>query len=316
MDEFSIKYELFLAECEMFDSIIDVSSNWILFENVKAELILEGVQDTINRYIDKVTKSIEKAWNKFKRKSNTKQQRQILDQIGNRIEKSNFSFNIKNYPTYDMNLFSSIKVIQFDYTNKDKYINKETYYKSTYPDLYRLDKNITKAIEARVVTKKSNIICGKDKLIETYKFCTKTYDEKSKSIEQDLSIINNSNSIILNMANTVTTPANESIILYKDTRNDIYKVIHEADNDKSMSFTDSDGDTSNSNDTKANNNKNNFINAVKVYMNVSTEILTGKMKILSEAYKTNFDIIMHFSTNKFNKPNTISPTSVKSKVKI
>ena len=65
IDEIELEYTVFLAEQELFDNLITLSSS-VHHESVGLMLVQEDFKDTIIDYIDKITKGIQGAWDTFK----------------------------------------------------------------------------------------------------------------------------------------------------------------------------------------------------------------------------------------------------------
>jgi hypothetical protein len=267
--------------------------------------MLESMQDTISKYIDKVTASIQKNWDRFKTKVGSEKQLDYLKKNADIITKGNPKFMINNFPNYDFGTLSAIKVIPFDYSTMRKQLKtKEDYIKANYSNLSSRDAvnttaktNMRKNIEKLVVKGYTDTLCDKRVLMDIYRFCLQSYQELVASIEEDLQIINNSNNTIMNTVGAITS-AQESYNMILSEAPIIRTNAPANANNTKMTFTDADGETEDPNDKSGKKTQKSYTKAVVNYMKVSTDIISAKMALINDVYEDYMHIIEHYIKNK------------------
>ena len=298
--EYDNSYELFLAEKELFETLIKESVDLQYSNNI---VMLESIQDTISKYLDKVTASIQKNWDRFKSKVGSEKQLDYLKKNADTITKGNPKFMINNFPNYDFGTLASIKVIPFDYSTMKKQLKtKEDYIKANYPNLSNRDAvnttaktNMKKNVEKLVVKGYIDTLCDKKVLIQLYQFCLQSYQELVANLEEDLQIINNSNTTIMNTVGIFSTQESYDMILSEAP------FINTNNNDntnKKMTFTDADGETEDPNDKSGKKSQKSYTKAVTNYMKVSTDIISCKMALINDVYGDYMNVIKHYVNNK------------------
>lgn len=298
--EYDKSYELFLAEKELFETLVKESVDLQYSDNI---VMLESIQDTISKYLDKVTASIQKNWDRFKSKVGSEKQLDYLKKNAETITKGNPKFMINNFPNYDFGTLTAIKVIPFDYSTMKKQLKtKEDYIKANYPNLSSRDAvnttaktNMKKNIEKIIVKGYTDTLCDKKVLIQLYQFCLQSYQELVANIEEDLQIINNSNTTIMNTVGIFSTQESYNMILSEAP------FINTNNNDntnKKMTFTDADGSTEDPNDKTGKKSQRSYTKAVANYMKVSTDIISCKMALINDVYGDYMNVIKHYVNNK------------------
>jgi hypothetical protein len=124
---------------------------------------------------------------------------------------------------------------------------------------------------------------NRDFLVDKFNFCATEYYKYKESIEADLNSLNTINKMILNLSNIL--PENESVDFKTVYESMIFEApidLNKKDDKKSMGFSDSSGEKLKSG---KNNNQSMFIKRIALYMSVTTDIISGKMKVLNKAYK-------------------------------
>ena len=326
-NEFDISYKEYLAEKEMLNIFIREASI-LLNASDDVEITLESLEDTISRYIDKVTANIQKSWDKFKSKVGNDKQLKYLNNIQKTIATSNPKFMINNFPNYDLQSLMQIKVIPFDYANQKKQLkSKQQFIKDNYPNLVenindpnnKIRTNMDKAVERFVVKGYTDTLCDKKVLLQIYQFCIQSYQELAANIEEDLQIINQSNTNIMNSVNIASSTTQEAAILYESMILEAPTNANNSSDKKSMAFTDTSGETTDPNDKKSENLETSYAKAVSNYMKVSTDIISAKMSLINDIYSDYMNIIEHYVKNREknsrNNNNTNNPAIKENKPK-
>lgn len=294
-EEYEYKYSLFLAENELFCSTVDS-----ILEATNIEYLNEAFSQSINNYISKVSKSTQSAWDRFKSSIFNEKTKKYLEDIAPIIKNGTSTFNIDNFPNYDMNKFKTIKLVEFDYERmKDNLRNEKDfifgYYRNLTNGFGDKKPNIYKAIEKSIITSRGRKFCDKKFIIGIYNFCAKGYLEYRTAIENDLKILNRSSTNITNSVNGVISTKQESYNIVQDMILEA-SVMSSIDRNKNkMTFTDNNGEKTISNNKSAKKEEGNFSKAVNVYMKVSTDIISAKMKILNNIYFRDYmEILEHY----------------------
>ena len=126
--DYGLSVDLFIAENDFFIECIQNGMN-SLSEFADITAINENMQSSINKYIQKVTASLQKAWDKFKMKTATKKDVQFINSNLKKLSrKTNITFTINNYPSYDIIEFKNIKIIPFNYDQMKDNLNSPKEY--------------------------------------------------------------------------------------------------------------------------------------------------------------------------------------------
>ena len=276
-------YELYLAEQSMLECVPELLSKCINENNVT--ILSEGVKETIENYLNKVTTSMQNKWDTFKQKVNTEAQQKYLRENSKIITNFSKPFTINEFPNYTLNNMMNIKVIIFDYNRmKNTLETKQDFLENSYKQYISRDYSFKQMIERSVLQNTSTIVCEKKRLFEIYNYLLENISTLLQSIEQDISTINTSNNTIMKTVSTIVS-TEESYNLF----NELYSYITEA---PKMSFTDANGEKTEANGKK-NKKHSNYVKSVYNYMKVSTDIISTKMKIVNDVYKNYYSIIQH-----------------------
>lgn len=294
-EDYKLSYNLFLAEHELFSSLLDKSSI-VLSESLNKNdynILCEGLQDTIINYLNKVTTSMQEVWNKFVTNVGNDRHKEYLRQSADKIRNSNPRFSINNFPNYDVNILTSYKVNRYNrQTMTDDLKTQKAFMQNYYSSLYSERNNMNVMMHKAVVRGYINIRCDKSTLIRSYNFCSTGFYEARKSIEADIATINEAIDTITQALNAVQS-TQESGMLYESIIIEALSTGKPENKATKMSFVDNDGNKVDPGDKSAQ-FQNSFINQVANYMKISTQIITAKMKVLTQMYKSHLDIIKHY----------------------
>ena len=294
-EDYRLSYNLFLAEQELFSSLIDKSSI-VLSESLSIEdynILCEGMQDTITNYMNKVSASIQEVWTKFTSTVGNDKHKEYLTNSADKIRTANPRFMINNFPNYDVNIFTGYKVQRYNrQTMTDDLKTQKGYMQRYYSSLYSERNNMNVTMHRNVVRGYINIRCDKATLTRSYNFCSTGFYEARKSIEEDIEIINESIDAITQALNMVQN-TQESATLYENIINEAINSGIPASKATKMSFVDNDGSKVDPGD-KSTQIQNSFINQVANYMKISTNLVSAKMKVLTQMYKSHLDIVKHY----------------------
>lgn len=291
--EYNFEYSTMIAEEEFYNSINGILTEMMLQEYIPFDYVNEAFSDIVLAYVDKITKSIQNAWNKFKKRVDKKVDKKFLKKIRKSIiSYKNPDWQINNYTLYDITNFNNIKVLPLDYEGMKVALNKKEDFLAAFYRNIQLDE--TNSVKRAVMNGFIKQVVPtyqvtKDFLVEIFNFCAKGYFDYIKSIEADIETINTGNKNILNLSNTL--PQNESVnfktvyesMIYEAPTNPMQKK-----DDKKMSFTDSSGKQLKSNRNSA---QNMFMKRIRLYMKVSTDIITAKMSTLDKMYSSYIKIL-------------------------
>lgn len=294
-EDYTLPYNLFLAEKALYSSLLEQSS--IVIDNVLTEAeyiaLCEGLQDSVINYMNKVTASIQEVWEKFSNTVGNDKQKSYLTEAAPRIKTANPRFIIHNFPNYDLNVFRNYKVNRYNReTMEDELKTQKAYYQKYYSSLYSERNNMNVMMQRNVVQGYTDIRCDKNTLTRCYNFCSTGFYEAKKSIEQDIAVINEAVANITQSLQMVKM-TQESNMFYEGIIIEALTNGQPENKAQKMSFTDSDGTKSEPGDKSAQ-IQNSFINQVANYMKVSTSLISAKMKVLTQMYKSNLDIVKHF----------------------
>lgn len=289
--DYGLSVDLFIAENDFFIECIQNGMN-SLSEFADITAINENIQSSINKYIQKVTASLQKAWDKFKMKTATKKDVQFINSNLKKLSrKTNITFTINNYPSYDIIEFKNIKIIPFNYDQMKDNLNSPKEYMNHYYPSFK-EKDVWKSMKKNIINNSSNVVCGYNQIVKVVEFETKGFYECRDQIEKDITIINNANTTIESMIN-VAGAANESTMFYESMI--LEAPIQGANDDKDKKMTFSNGtSTTDPNDKEKKNKKSNILKAINSYMKVSADIISSKMKIMSRMYYDYYYILEYY----------------------
>ena len=310
-ETYDLSFSLFIAENEFFIECIENGMN-SLSEFADITAINENMQNSINKYIEKVTASIQKSWDKFKMKTATKKEVAFINENAKKMaQKTDITFTINNYPSYDVMGFKNIKVIPFNYEQmKENLINPKTYMNHYYPNMKEV--NVWKSMKKLLVNNNSNITCNYQQIMKVLEFERKGFYTCRDLIAKDIDTINKANTNIQSMINVAGT--NESGMLYESMI--LEAPIQGANDSKDKKMTFSDGtSTTDPEDNGAKNKKTNLLKSINTYMKVSTDIISSKMKILSRMYY-DYYYILEFYVDELSTRKNAKASNGTSQVKI
>ena len=304
VEEYELSYLMESYYVEMQEKIASLEEDFLLDEVTTAEILTEGVKETIMQYLTKVTTQINKVYTKFKTsvtsKIATKMQNAITKTINEKMKDDNVSFtgkNIRDYSAMD-NILQQIEVAPWslmEYQQKpDNFKSMDAYITAYYPNIEGKD---FKAAMLDKLPMVDAIPVDKQKLFDLLDFFKTKYTDAFAKIETDLDTLNNSNREIANNVNTVvsaattTTQQNEAYMFLEST---CLGLFSEADEPK-MSFIDNNGEESGKN-PEADKAKGQYTKAVSTYLSVSSKILSAKMSVINKAATDYARILMHFYT--------------------
>ena len=96
MNEYTLKYDLFLAEQDMFREVIAIGACESVVESVtELHVVQEALKESVQKYVKKVIEGLQKAWNKFKEAISKVLEGKILQSAKEKINNFNGSFKIK-----------------------------------------------------------------------------------------------------------------------------------------------------------------------------------------------------------------------------
>lgn len=294
-DDYKVSYNLFLAEQELFDSLINQSSI-VLSESLSVsdyQILCEGMQDTITNYLNKVTANIQQVWEKFITTVGNDKHKSYLTEAAPKIKSANPRFTINNFPNYDVNVFTGYKVQRYNrQTMTDDLKTQKAYMQNYYSSLYSERNNMNVMMYKAVVRGYVNIRCDKNTLTRSYNFCSTGFYEARQSIEADIATINESINTITQSLKMIQS-TQESNMLYESIIIEALSSSKSENKATKMSFVDNDGSKVDPGD-KSTQIQNSFINQITNYMKISTNLISAKMKVLTQMYKSHLDIVKHY----------------------
>ena len=304
VEEYELSYLMESYYVEMQEKIALLEEDFIFDEYTTAEILTEGVKETIMQYLTKVTTQINKVYTKFKTsvtsKIATKMQNAITKTINEKMKDDNVSFTVKNIRDYSAmdNVLQQIEVLPWslmEYQQKpDNFKSMDAYITAYYPNIEGKD---FKAAMLEKLPMVDAMPVDKQKLFDLLDFFKTKYTDAFAKIETDLDTLNNSNREIANNVNTVVSAAttatqqNEAYMFLEST---CLGLFSEADEPK-MSFVDNNGEESGKN-PEADKAKGQYTKAVSTYLSVSSKILSAKMSVINKAATDYARILMHFYT--------------------
>jgi len=300
INDYELSYLLESYYVEMQEKIALLEEDFLLDEVTTAEVLTEGVKETIMQYLTKVTTKINEVYSKFKTtitsKIADKMQNTITRTINEKMKDDNVSFTVRNVRDYSLDALDEFNVVPWSLMEyqqkKDNFTSMDAYIAAYYPNIE--GKDFKGAILAKMPIIEAMPV-NKDKLFEILDFFKTKYTDAFNKIERDIDTLNNSNREIANNVNTVvaaattTTQQNEAYMFLEST---CLGLFSEADEPK-MSFIDNNGEESGKN-PEADKAKGEYTKAVATYMSVSSKLLSAKMSVINKAATDYARILMHF----------------------
>ena len=302
VNEYELSYLLESYYVEMQEKIASLEEDFLLDEVTTAEVLTEGVKETIMQYLTKVTTKINEVYSKFKTtitsKLATKMQNNITRTINEKMKGDNVSFTVRNVRDYSLDVLDQFAVVPWSLMEyqqkKDNFKSMDAYIAAYYPNIEGKD------FKGAILSKMQMIEAmpvDKEKLFDILEFFKSGYTEAFNKIERDLDTLNNSNREIANNVNTIVAAGatvaqqNEAYMFLEST---CLGLFSEADEPK-MSFVDNNGEESGKN-PEADKAKGEYTKAVATYMSVSSKLLSAKMSVINNAATDYARILMHFYT--------------------
>lgn len=280
LEEYQLEYDLYLAEQEMFDSLIMIGSGCI---NESSELINinEGFKETISNYITRIITALEKAWERFKSLMESSANVVFLKSIAKKMENPNpQGIIINNHYNYDLSKLDNIKIIPFNYEEMKDSLESNKDFEDKYYSSYKTDsdKSLKENIIESCYTVQPKVQCTSDMLKNMYKFCTKDFVDKMSNLDRELKTMTASSKNVQALVNTITI-TKESVLYYK------LSVVNEEEKEAKTSFD---------NPPTAGGENSKIVKQVKTYMSVNTDILSTKMKCYRDIYAYYIKVIKNY----------------------
>ena len=264
IEDYENMFALFEAEQELISNLLNPN------------IITEGFNDKVTSYVNKVLQSTQKSWDRFNKKVATEKDKKFLDSNQKLLTSNNIrTFNAYDYTSYDLTLFNKLKVVPFNYDNmKDNLASREKFLSAYYAGIIDPDtKSVKKFIQEKIESKRFTLKCTATNVNSFYRFCKEGFFTTKKYIENDLSKLNNTANNINNDINTIVSSQQEAKAFLES-------MIFEAPV-MGVNFDKKNQQDSNMSTDKSGNT---YFKALVLYMKISTEIISTKMKMLSKIY--------------------------------
>lgn len=282
IEDYQFHYDLFLAEQELFESMINIGSVSI---NESAGLIMvqESVKETILKYLGKIAEALENAWNKFKGILENIKDREFISKIKNKIDSVRPSFIINNCPDYDMNFLDTVKIVPFNYGEmKEVLESKETFIQKYYSNIIEPEKTLKESIYSKFTKGTKDLKCDAGLLKKMSDTVTVELPKKITNLGNEIKMLNNSSKTIESTATVLdsNTLASEAVSIYRS-------YLSEAEDEK-PSYQEIPGQEGEKQQSSSS-----FTKHVSNYMKVSSDILSAKMKCCRDAFAFYMKTIRH-----------------------
>lgn len=282
LEEYKLEYDLFLAEEEMFNSLIQLGSTCIN-ESVGLISINEGFKETIGKYIEKIWVALQKAWTRFKEIVKNGPSIAFLKSIEKKMENPEPNgIIINNHYDYNLSKIDGIKIIPFNYEQMKDSLGSNSDFESKYYSQYKVnDKSLKESIISTSYTILDKEKCTSEMLKNMYSFCTKDFLPAIDKLENEMKTMETNKKNITNLVNSInpTQATKESFAIYES-------YIHEGEEEKKS--------TSFENPSGAGGDNSQIVTHVKTYLSVSTDIISAKMKCYRDAYAYNIKVIRNY----------------------
>ena len=324
-EEVELKYEMYLAENEMYDDIFSFSG--MMNESVGLFMIQEGVKETIMKYITRIVNAITNAWKTFQEKLITAGNASYLKFAKNRLDGAKPTI-VKEFKFDGANLqdpaekLNNIKVVPLDnYQEMQKYLDtQEAFIKQYYPQLQATaDENgnisLGDSLKKLVYKEPHEQKLGVPEIKTMYNYCVDSYKGSMESIKSDLQTVNTSSKNIERLVSQVVSaqaPAQQTVNASTDMTISLenFFIFNEADpqpsnnpggntapnNNDNKKFDDDkaaqmDGNAANNGQATQKNEsvQKHIVN----YTKATTTILTTKMNITREIFNEYVRCIRH-----------------------
>lgn len=281
LEDYMLAYDIFLAEKELCESMFCITDS-VLSESVGLISLNESVKDTVIKYIGKITESLQKAWKRFQEIIQNKKDSDFLEGVKDKIASINPKFIIKNCPNYNIGVLDTIKIIPFNYTEMQEFLdNKNDFLKRYYPNIFTDEnKSFSENVLDKVIIGHSDRECTRDYIDEVFKNVSNFGNNLSKMKEQlnQLNRVNEEVSRTLDQMNMAATSVQQESVLFCN-------YITE-ENDNEVSFEDKPGA-----DTGVNNKS--MVKRLTNYVAISTEVITSRMKVYRSMFAFYMKTLKH-----------------------
>ena len=284
LEEYQFQYDLFLAEQELFESMISIGSS--VNESAGLIYVQESVKDTIVKYLSRIAEALENAWNKFKEIIENIKDKEFVTKIKDKISSIKPSFVIRNCPDYDMNFLDTVKIVPFNYGEmKESLGTKEAFIQKYYSNLIVQDKSLKESIYSKFTKGTKDLECNSGVLSKMANTVVVELPKKITTLGNEIKTFNNSNKTIESTATSIdsTTANREASSIYLS-----YLKEEEEGEEEKPNFEQIPG--------KENENKSSdsgFTKHVSNYTKVSTDILSAKMKCYRDLFAFYMKTIRH-----------------------
>lgn len=281
LEEYQFHYDLFLAEQELFESMIIIGSTSV-HESAGLMYIQEAVKDTIMKYLSKVAEALEKAWEKFKGIIENIKDKELVTKIKDKIASVKPSFIIRNCPDYNMNFLDTVKIVPFNYGEmKESLDTQESFIEKYYNNIKEQDKTLKESIYNKFTKGTKDLECNSGLLTKMVNTVTVELPRKITNLGNEIKIFNNSNKTIESTVSVIdsNTAVEESSSLY-------IQYLKEEEEQEKPNFEDIPGKENNK-------SSNSFTKHVSNYVKVSSDILSAKMKCYRDVFAFYMKSIKH-----------------------
>ena len=282
LEEYQFQYDLFLAEQELFESMISIGSSTVN-ESTGIIYIQESVKDTIVKYLSRIAEALENAWNKFKEIVDNIKDKEFITRIKEKISSIKPSFIIRNCPDYNMNFLDTVKIVPFNYGEmKESLDTKEAFIQKYYSNLIEQDKSLKESIYIKFTKGTKDLECNSGVISKMVNTVVVELPKKITSLGNEIKTFNNSNKTIESTATSIdsTTATKEATLIY-------FMYLKEEGEEEKPNFEQIPG--------KENENKSSssFTKHISNYIKVSSDILSAKMKCYRDVFAFYMKTIKH-----------------------
>lgn len=311
VEEYTLYYDLFIEEKNAYHELFTLGA-LSLNESTGLVIVQEGLKDTIQKYIKKITDGLQAVWNRFDKFFDDKYQESLNQMAPIMNQELTPQFTMTNFPEYDIDAFVNIKLVEFQYPQmKEDLAKRETFLSKYYSALaskMQDGESIKDGMDKLCVKSRKDTQCTPELLQGFWKFITEDYQKYKDQIAKDLDTIKNSNKLIETVVDTVadaqtavtgqvnttttTTTVNatgEATTLLESYLNEATPGVKPATSTPAMPKPGGVG-TDKKDDTKveykddpnavSGEGKTEFTRCVTTYIKINTDIFSSKMRLL------------------------------------
>jgi hypothetical protein len=286
LEEYELAYNLYRE-----GKILEANTTSLELKSLteSTEVIQEGVADTIRKYVNKIIKGIQSAWDKFKGNVTKSRLKYTDEQVKAALEKEPH-ITVNDYIDYKPDTMNNIKIGELNYNTmandlKDVPTFMKKYYSSIYSDQ---NKSIYDNIRAKCLGQRSDKYkITKEDLSRMYDYTSK-YDEFKTKLEEEIKVINKAADASDYIARTSATTA-ESVSTLDDTMK--YYFTEADDEPKPTIVKDEEEENKEGNTTEGGeekkedkNDNSEVVTKVQNYFKAVSEILSSEMRISREIF--------------------------------